>query len=149
IRVDRYEFLIYRLLRNPLEAGDAFCRESIRFRRCEDDLIVDEKWQQKDTLLVDAGLPTFYQPIPEHLAELKQQLEGRLTEVNQLIASGENEHVHKKRGRYGRWALSNTRDAESINHTFFDALRPIDIGSVLHYANQHCSFMEAFDHILG
>src|SRR5699024_12010349 len=25
----------------------------------------------------------------------------------------------------------------------------IDIGSVLHYANQHCSFMEAFDHILG
>lgn len=149
IRVDRYEFLIYRLLRNRLEAGDAFCRESIRFRSFEDDLIDDEKWQQKDKLLVDAGLTTFYQPIHEHLAELKQQLEGRLTEVNQRIASGENEHVHKKRGRYGRWALSNTRDTESINHTFFDALRPIDIGSVLHYANQHCSFMEAFDHILG
>ncbi|GGK08838.1 hypothetical protein GCM10007063_34110 [Lentibacillus kapialis] len=149
IKVDRYEFLIYRLLRNRLEAGDAFCRESIRFRSFEDDLIDDEKWQQKDKLLADAGLITFRHPIHEHLAELKQQLEGRLTKVNQRIASGENEHVHKKRGRHGRWTLSNTRDTESINHTFFDALRPIDIGSVLHYANQHCSFMEAFDHILG
>ncbi|HLR22127.1 MAG TPA: Tn3 family transposase [Pseudogracilibacillus sp.] len=149
IKVDRYEFLIYRLLRHRLEAGDVFCRESIRFRSFEDDLIDDEKWQQKDKLLADAGLTTFHQPIHEHLAELRQQLERRLTEVNQRIASGENEHVHKKRGRYGRWTLSNTRDTESINHTFFDALRPIDIGSVLHYANQHCSFMEAFDHILG
>jgi len=149
IKVDRYEFLIYRLLRHRLEAGDVFCRESIRFRSFEDDLIDDENWQQKDKLLADAGLTTFHQPIHEHLAELRQQLERRLTEVNQRIASGENEHVHKKRGRYGRWTLSNTRDTESINHTFFDALRPIDIGSVLHYANQHCSFMEAFDHILG
>src|SRR5699024_8243422 len=51
IKVDRYEFLIYRLLRHRLEAGDVFCRESIRFRSFEDDLIDDEKWQQKDKLL--------------------------------------------------------------------------------------------------
>nr|WP_281381407.1 Tn3 family transposase [Geomicrobium halophilum] len=25
----------------------------------------------------------------------------------------------------------------------------MDIGSVLHYVNHHCSFIEAFDHILG
>src|SRR5699024_5550904 len=68
---------------------------SIRFRSFEDDLIDDEKWQQKDKLLADAGLTTFHQPIHEHLAELRQQLERRLTEVNQRIASGENEHVHK------------------------------------------------------
>lgn len=30
-----------------------------------------------------------------------------------------------------------------------DALKPMDIGSVLHYVNHHCSFIEAFDHILG
>src|SRR5699024_52131 len=32
ISVNRYEFLLYRLLRDRLEAGDIFCRESIRFR---------------------------------------------------------------------------------------------------------------------
>jgi len=149
IWVDRYEFLIYRLLRNRLEAGDAFCGESIQFRSFEDDLIDDRQWQQKDKLLADANLTTFYQPIHEHLAELEQKLESRLREVNQHIASGENEHVHKKRGFHARWTLSNTRDTESVNHAFFNALRPIDIGSVLHYVNQHYSFIEAFDHILG
>lgn len=71
-----------------------------------------------------------------------------MTEVNQRIASGENEHI-KKHGANNRWILSNSRETETINHSFFDALNSIDIGSVLHYANQHCQFIEAFDHILG
>src|SRR5699024_7586716 len=40
------------------------------------------------------------------------------------------------------------RDAESVNHSFFDALDFIDIGNVLHYVNQHCQFTEGFNHIL-
>ena len=35
---DRYEFLVYLLLRRRLESGDIFCRESVRFRSFEDDL---------------------------------------------------------------------------------------------------------------
>src|SRR5699024_755808 len=77
IKVDRYEFLIYRLLRHRLEAGDVFCRESIRFRRFEDELSVEEKWQQKDKLLADDGLTAFHQPINENIDELRQQLERR------------------------------------------------------------------------
>jgi hypothetical protein len=38
---DRYEFLVYRLVRNVLEAGDVFCHDSNEFRRFEDDLISD------------------------------------------------------------------------------------------------------------
>ena len=38
---NRYEFLVYRLLRNGLESGDVFCRESVRFRSFEDDLLDD------------------------------------------------------------------------------------------------------------
>ena len=49
--MDRYEFLVYRLLRNRLEAGDIFCRDSIRFRSFEDDLIDDLQWQQKEKLI--------------------------------------------------------------------------------------------------
>ncbi len=148
--VDRYEFLVYRLLRNRLEAGDIFCRDSIRFRSFEDDLIDDLQWQQKEKLIADAGLTIFSQPIPNHFAELEQRLEARIAEVNQRIASGENEHLQiKKRGLNSRWTLPYLRDTESTNHSFFDALKPIDIGSVLYYANQHCQFIEAFEHILG
>ena len=41
LRPDRYEFLVYRLLRDRLEAGDLFCRESTRCRSFDDDLLDD------------------------------------------------------------------------------------------------------------
>src|SRR5699024_1326812 len=141
ISVNRYEFLLYRLLRDRLEAGDIFCRESIRFRSFEDDLIDDHQWQEKEKLLAETGLHTMNQSIHSHLTELEWQLEMRINEVNQRISSGENDQIDiKKRGRKKRWTLPYKRDAESVNHSFFDALDFIDIGSVLHYVNQYCQF---------
>ena len=89
--VDRYEFWVYRLLRNSLEAGDIFCRESIRFRSLEDDLLDEQRWQQKDKLIADVGLSILNQPIKDHLAELGQRLESRIAEVNRRIAAGESQ----------------------------------------------------------
>jgi TnpA family transposase len=147
---DRYEFLVYRLLRHGLEAGDIFCRDSVRFRSFEDDLVDTPRWQAKDTLIVDTGLTILQQPIREHLAELEQRLETRLSEVNQRIAAGENAHFEsKRRGPTVRWTLHYPHDTESVNHVFFDALKQVDIGSVLHFVHQHCHFLDAFDHVLG
>ncbi|MFT9598937.1 Tn3 family transposase [Mesobacillus sp.] len=147
--VDRYEFLIYQVLRNRLEAGDIFCRDSVRFRSFEDDLIDDLQWKQKEKLIVDAGLSILNQPIQQHLAELEQKLETRIKEINERIASGENQYIQvKKRGSHSRWAIPYSRDNESTNHPFFDSLRPMEIGDILHYVNQHCQFLEAFEHVL-
>ena len=55
--VDRYEFLVYRLVRNALEAGNVFVRESTEFRRFEDDLISDARWQDKEAVLREIGAP--------------------------------------------------------------------------------------------
>lgn len=44
--------------------------------------------------------------------------------------------------------LPYSRDNESTNHPFFDTLRSMEIGNVLHYVNQHCQFLEAFEHVL-
>ena len=147
---DRYEFLVDRLLRNGLEAGDVFCRDSVRFRSFEDDLLDDQTWQDKEQLIHDAGLSLLKQPIQDHLAELEERLEARLAEVNQRIASGENDHVEIiKRGPQVRWALRYPRSSEPVNHPVFDGLKQVDIGSVLHFVNQHCHFMDAFDRVLG
>jgi TnpA family transposase len=147
---DRYEFLVYRVLRNGLEAGDIFCRDSVRFRSFEDDLIDDERWREKDKLIDDIGLPILKQPIRDHLAELEQQLESRLTEVNQRIISGDNEHFEIKRhGPQARWTLRYPGGSEPVNHPVFDGLKQADIGTVLHFVNQRCPFIAAFDHVLG
>lgn len=148
--VDRYEFLVYRLLRNSLEAGDIFCLDSAKFRSFEDDLLDDRQWQQKEKLITEAGLTILNKPIFNHLAELENKLETRIIEVNQRIASGDNAYLKiKKRGLNSHWTLPYVSDPESTNHSFFGALKQIDIGSVLHYVNKHCQFIDAFEHVLG
>jgi len=148
--VDRYEFLVYRLLWHGLEAGNIFCRDSVRFRSFEDDLLDDQTWRDKATLLAHTGLPLLTQPIREHLAALETQLEERLVTVNARIASGDNPHFKTiKRGTKVRWTLQYPASSEPVNHPFFDRLKPRDIGSVLYGVNQHCPFLEAFTHVLG
>jgi TnpA family transposase len=150
LRPDRYEFLVYLLLWRRLEAGDIFCRDSIRFRSFDDDLLDDVRWQEKDTLIADTGLPLLQQPIHEQLVALEQHLERRLAEVNQRIASGDNPHVQIiRRGRHVRWTLQYPSGSDSVNHSLFETLRPVDISSVLHFVNQQCQFLDAFDHVLG
>ena len=147
---DRYEFLVYRFLCHGFEAGDVFCRESVRFRSLEDDLVDNQQWQNKEMLIADTGLAILNQPIQEHLAQLEQKLEERITRVNQRIDSGENEHFQvKRRGQPVRWTLATPRRRESVNHPFFDTLPQVDIASVLHFVNGSCHFMEAFTHVLG
>ena len=47
---------------DELESGDIFCRESVRFRSFEDDLLDDQRWQAKNTLIADTGLPSSSSP---------------------------------------------------------------------------------------
>jgi len=146
---NRYEFLVYRLLRNSLEAGDIFCRDSVRFRSFEDDLLDKQKWQNKEELIALTGLTVFKQPIRDHLAMLEQALENRITEVNQRIAKGLNEHFQiKKHGQSVRWTLEYPSNDEPVNHPFFNALKQVEISDVLHFVNQQCSFMDVFEHVL-
>jgi TnpA family transposase len=147
---DRYEFLLYRHLRHGLEAGDVFCRDSVRFRSMKDDLIDDKQWQDKDRLIVEAGLDILQQPIEKHLKGLEEQLETRIAEVNRRIAAGENKHFKIKPGvPRARWTLEYQGESEAANHSFFDQLPQADIGNVLHLAQRECRFMDAFTHVLG
>jgi len=147
--LDRYEFLVYRLLRIGLEAGDIFCRDSVRFRSFEDDLLDNQRWQKKEELIINSGLTILNQPIQEHLAALEQVLENRIAEVNQRIASGLNQHVQiKKRGQHVSWKLTYPRDSESTNHPFYDGIGQVEISSVMHFVNRQCRFMNVFDHVL-
>ena len=147
---DRYEFFVYRMLRNGLEAGDLFCEDSVCYRSFEDDLLDDQMWQKKEKLIISTGLTIFKQSIRDHLISLEQMLEDRITKVNQRIASGENEHFQiKRRGPHFRWNLQYPRSSETMNHSFFDLLRQVDIGGLLYFVNRNCRFMEAFDHTLG
>jgi len=147
---DRYEFLIYRLLRERLEGGDLFCRDSVRFRSFEDDLVDGEQWQSdKEQLIELTGLSILKQPIQEQLGSLEEELESLLERVNQRIESGDNEHFKvKKHGSQTRWSLPYPDGPEEAESAIFDTVKQVDIGSVLDFANRKCHWMESLEHIL-
>ena len=106
--------------------------------------------ENKEKLIAEAGLGILDQPIEEHLAELKEQLETRFAEVNRRISTGENEHFKiKSNGHQTRWTLEYPGENEAANHSFFDQLPQADIHEVLRFANRQCGFTDAFTHILG
>jgi TnpA family transposase len=147
---DRYEFLVYRLVRHRLEAGDLFCRDSVHFRSFEDDLVDDQQWANKELLLAQTGVALLAQPIHDHLDALKCQLEERLSTVNQRISAGENSHVHlTTTGKRKRWTLQYPTSTEPINHPIFETVPQVNISRVLHFVNHHCHFMTCFEHVLG
>lgn len=149
LEVDRFEFLLYRLLRNALESGDVFLRDSNEFRRFEDDLISDARWKEKETLLQESGAPLLLTPIRETLQTLKEQVEVKFQMVNQRIADGKNKHI-KVRGKEAkrRWTLLYPSEEESVNHPFFSQIPSIGIADLLWFVNQKTGFLQAFPHLL-
>ncbi|KDP86637.1 transposase [Cupriavidus sp. SK-3] len=147
--VDRYEFLIYRLLRNALEAGDVFGEHSTEFRRFEDDLISDVRWQHKDTVLKDIGAPVLLNPIEQTLTAFHEAIEAKLKLVNQRIESGDNQHIKvSRRNDQRRWALLYPDADETVNGSFYAQLPGIGIADLLWFVAGRTGFLRAFTHVL-
>jgi len=148
--VNRYEFWVYRLLRQGLEDGSLSCRQSVRFRSFEDDVIPEEEWRQhKEALLAGIGLPVLSRPITEQLADLEHHLEDLLQAVNRRIATGENIHFQvTRRTPTLRWTLATPRPGNTVNHPIFETLPQRDIAGVLLFVQSRCPFLHAFDHLL-
>jgi TnpA family transposase len=147
---DRYEFLVYRLLRDALEAGEIYCRDSIRFRSFEDDLLDDKQWQHKELLIENANLPILKDSITTHLEFLKETLENQIEQVNRRIISAENKHLVFKNGNsQNRWVLEYPAKVDEVNESFFDSIPQVNLNDVIRFVHWQTGFMDSFEHLLG
>ncbi|MCX7113337.1 MAG: DUF4158 domain-containing protein, partial [Proteobacteria bacterium] len=131
LEVGRYEFMVYRFLRNALEAGDVFVNNSNEFRRFEDDLISDGRWRDKGAVLREIGSPVLLAPIKETLAVLLESLEAKFKAVNQRIDDGLNKHI-KVTGAADkrRWTLIYPSEDEPVNNRFYSQLPGVGIADL-------------------
>ena len=147
--VDRFEFLIYRLIRDEIEAGTLFARHSVQYRRLEEELLSDQQWKNKTVLIKQTDLPLLQVNIEDHLKQLQNQLETLLKVVNERILSGDNPSIQPKSARSKRqWHLPQPALETEINHPFFNTLPQRDIDDVIHFVQQQCQFLDEFQHIL-
>jgi hypothetical protein len=150
LEVDRYEFLVYRQLRNALEAGNVYVRDSNDFRSFEDDLISAVRWKYKDAVLREIGSPVLLAPIEETLATLRAELEEKYERVNRRIENGENKHIKiTGTGDKRRWTLIYPTEEEPINSPFYGHLPGIGIADLLRFVAEKTNFQSAFTHVLG
>ena len=145
---NRYEFMVYRFLRDRLQAGDIFCNDSVSFRKLDDDLVDDHTFQQRQVIFTQHGLEAANRPIQEQLEELGTRLNERFDTVNRQILDGKNAYVRLQDGRLD-WKRA-VRSQEPLPHEpFFDGLERIDIDTLLLAVDRRCDFMAAFEHVLG
>jgi TnpA family transposase len=149
LEIDRYEFLIYRLLRNALEAGDVYVQDSSGFRRFEDNLIGDERWKNKEAILNEIGAPLLLAPIEETVAGLREEIEARFIAVNKRIEDGSNQHIKITGvGAKRRWTLVYPTDEEPLESPFYSQLPGIDIEELLWFVAGKTGFLRDFTHVL-
>ncbi len=149
LAVDRYEFLVYRLLRNGLEGGNVYVQASTEFRSFEDDLITAERWQEKGAVLREIGAPILLAPIQETLAAFRTELDAKFTRVNERIANGENTQIKVTgTGDKRRWTLVYPREEEPINSPFYGQVPGIGIVDLLWLVAARTDFLRAFTHVL-
>ena len=148
--MDRYEFLVYRLLRNALESGDLYVNHSNEFRQFEDDLISNARWEHKDAVLAEIGQPVLTTPIEETLATLRTKLEDRLATVNQRVSARLNTNIKVMgQGDKKRWSLIYPTAPETSNTPFYSQLPGIAVADLLRFVNKESNFLDAFEHVVN
>ena len=148
--VDRYEFLVYRLLRKALEGGNVYVRDSHEFRSFEDDLIRPERWKDKDAVLREIGSPVLLRSIEETLATFHTELEDKFERVNRRIDQGDNKHIKVTgTGDSHRWSLIYPNEEEPINSSFFGQIPSIGVAELLRFTADGTGFSNSFTHVLG
>ena len=85
LNADKYEFLVYKLLKQGLDAGDIFIRDSRNYKSFEEDWISEEQWKQKDSLIKNLNLPYLHLPMAMIVAQKKAELEALIKRVNDRI----------------------------------------------------------------
>jgi hypothetical protein len=135
---DRYEFMVYRQLRDGLEAGDLHCRDSARFRSFDDDLVDDEIFDRRAELLPRHGLENAARPLREQLAELRDLVEERFESVNRRIPAGKNRFVRVQDGKTV-WERAVRTEEPVPGEPFFDMIERLDIDTLTTSTSRCCT----------
>jgi TnpA family transposase len=117
-------------------------KDSGEFRRFEDDLISDARWQNKEAVLREIEAPILLAPIEETLAAFREALEAKFKLVNERIASGENKYIKlKAAGEKRCWSLIYPIEEEPINSSFYSQLPGIGIANLLWFVATKTGFL--------
>jgi len=151
ISASRYEMLLYTTIRNQIEAGNLFIKDSLQHKSFEEDLLSDEKWEGKETILKRLDIPKLSKPVESLLEEMEKLIEEKYKLVNRALANGENKAISLQTKKDGstKWKLKYEPDPEPYNHRMYKQFQRIGIIPLLKWVDKKTDFLSVFTHLLG
>ena len=150
---DRFVFSVYLKLKESLEAGEVYIKDSVNYRCLEDELIPKTIWNKdKKKLIRNLDNNLLLMNIEDILDKLRDDLNNAYLMVNKHIKNGENKHLrttgkNQKTGNIN-WKLPYKKEDNDVNNPFYDKIPVKNINDVLHYVVEKTNFMKYFSHIL-
>jgi hypothetical protein len=136
-------------LKLKLESGDVFVKESVRFKSFEEDLIDNEKWNDKDKIIKNLDLPYLHKPVDYILTAFEEAVENSLSTVNSRIKERKNQDVKiTGKGDKIKWSIPYKKIEESANNSIYKQFLPIGIVELLNFVDEQCGFIPSFTHLL-
>ena len=81
VDMPKFEFMIYQLISEKIEAGHIYVQHSISFKCLSSHLISDDKWRNKTELLKKLGTKKLLMPIDQLLDGFENTLEKLIKNV--------------------------------------------------------------------
>jgi len=85
VDIVKYEFMIYQLIFEEIEAGHVCLKNSISFKSLSNHLIDDNKWENKESLLNQLGNKKLMMSADQRLDDLESELEELIQRINKHI----------------------------------------------------------------
>jgi len=150
---NRYEFSIFLKLKEALEAGDVFIKDSITYKSLEDELISKDIWSKdKNKLLKKLDNKLLLRGSDEIISNLKNELNEAYKTVNKNILEGENKHIKitgksNKKGKLS-WKLPYKKEDDGVNNPFYENIPIRNISDILHCMSEKVDYIKYFSHLL-
>jgi TnpA family transposase len=145
----RYEFLVYKMLKNGIESGEIYVDKSIHYKCFERDLISEEDWNRRKFIINSSDLAILKRPIKKTIEILENELHKKILDVNERIKNEENPYIkviHKNEKI--QWSLKYEANKDIRDIRLFSDRVQIGISDLLRYVDSKCPFTNIFTHFL-
>ena len=146
----RYEILVYRLLKNKICSSDIFVADSVEYQSMENDLVEKNFYMNsKHSLHIEHGTTFLLESLRTRTNDKLQELDDLIHLTNQRILSGENIIFKYTDKANGKWHIEyQGTENKDINNPIFHKLPKIDLPRLLWLVNNETHFLSGFTHIL-
>lgn len=145
---DLFEIVVYYQIINKFEGATLFIKDSKESKRLIDDLISDEMWLNRESIIKELPYSKLKTTAKENLEVLEAILEEQILLLNQELSDGSNSTIKRKKSKKGnKWSVEKFDSDEDVNNPFFGTLKQRNICDILYYVHKKTGFLKHFTHI--